>query len=394
MTTKNKIDLNSTKNPFIIKLVIVFLLFSNIYDMGGAIGIKYISYIIALFFALIFYKSPTIRPITLIIGLLLFVIWPIWELFNGVAGGAGSRLALSQITPFFAGILFYFIISGVTNKFFPLRAIYWGMFSLAIVIISSFLFILQYPDNIISYSFMKFFSSTDFGYFGYRMLGDSLFPNIYFKATLFLVPAYVYFLFTRRIFVSIIVFIAIVVTFSKAGILIALLFFLISFKSINIKSTTKIFIFINMLILVLVLSSLLPNLDVNIIDALTGNSETTIIRTGHINSVIDLFVDKPYYIFLGQGTGREFFSTGTNMEVTNIEVAHIDAIRKFGLFWFILFSVMILSIVVKLLGQNDMEMNASGFALMSIYIASGTNPVLISPLFMIILIASYYALKE
>ena len=73
---------------------------------------------------------------------------------------------------------------------------------------------------------MGYFSSDPgHGYFGMRMMGPALIPNVYFRATLFYVPAAVYYLITGRVWRALALAFALLVCLSKAGLLITLAFF-------------------------------------------------------------------------------------------------------------------------------------------------------------------------
>src|SRR5207302_10555674 len=78
------------------------------------------------------------------------------------------------------------------------------------------------------------------GYFGTRSLGElGSVPSIYFGATLFLVPAFVYYLFAGKALRAGVLLLAIGLAFSKAGISIALAFGAIySIKALFADSNT------------------------------------------------------------------------------------------------------------------------------------------------------------
>jgi hypothetical protein len=112
---------------------------------------------------------------------------------------------------------------------------------------------------------------------------------------------------------------------------------------------------------------------------------------GHYHSIMDVFSRNPNYLLIGQGAGTSFFSSGESDYVRNIEIAHLDGIRKFGLPWFLGFSSLVFYSSWRLIGTKEMEARGFGFALVSMYIAGGTNPVLFSPLFIILLTLCYFA---
>jgi hypothetical protein len=64
-------------------MVLVFLFFSNIFGLGGALGLKYIAFFIVCFFSLWVLKYFCLSLRTIALGLLLFVAWPTWALLFG-----------------------------------------------------------------------------------------------------------------------------------------------------------------------------------------------------------------------------------------------------------------------------------------------------------------------
>jgi hypothetical protein len=109
---------------------------------------------------------------------------------------------------------------------------------------------------------------------------------------------------------------------------------------------------------------------------------------------VRLFSEHPAYLIIGQGVGVPFFSSGESSYVQNIEVDHLNTVRKFGLPWFVGFSGIVFFSAWKLIKASCAEMEACGFALVSMYFAAGTNPVLTSPLFVILMTLSYFAQRR
>lgn len=56
------------------------------------------------------------------------------------------------------------------------------------------------------------------------------------------------------------------------------------------------------------------------INALTGKSETTIVRIQHFESIVKLFQDNPFYLIFGQGLGTTFYTTGFGYFTDNVEI--------------------------------------------------------------------------
>jgi hypothetical protein len=391
--------------------VVLFLFLANIYDMGGTLGIKYVSFFVASGAIVTAATWFDLSIPEILVGVGLFVIWPTWSLLYGVAQGADLSLAVSQVTPFLFACVLAVLLPAIDARS-SLRMLYWSIFSLAIVIVGLFAVLLAAPQSGLGAWVMAFLGrfQEQEGYFGTAFTEGIESPIIYFRAALFLVPTFVYLLYTGKTFRALLVLLALALSLSKAGVLISLVFLLVfpfgdflagKWRSPNANIATVVFgpakkILPIGIIALMSIGFLLwsPNFGNQMWAALTSESETALVRKGHIESVIELFHRHPGYLLTGQGAGTSFFSVGELNEVTNIEVDHLNTIRKFGLPWFIAFSCVVLYVAKKLIRDGQTERRAFGFALVSSYLASGTNPVLVTPLFIMLMVASYFAQRR
>jgi hypothetical protein len=191
---------------------------------------------------------------------------------------------------------------------------------------------------------------------------------------------------------------ALVLAFSKAGLLLCLVF-LILYVLLEARPGIKIAALIFAIVTAYSVSTWS---DVKVVagyydmvsNAVQGKAETTQIRIGHWNSFVDLVSEHPEYMIWGQGVGTSFYSEGRKQHVFNIELDHIDAIRQLGMLWFIAFSLLIAYIALRLVGSRKDNHRALGMSFISIYLAAGTNPVLITPLFMMLFATLYLKMKQ
>jgi hypothetical protein len=128
----------------------------------------------------------------------------------------------------------------------------------------------------------------------------------------------------------------------------------------------------------------------NVRDAfLVMDSNNLVIRYGHAFSMIQVLLEKPWTIFIGNGAGTAFYSSGIGQWVVRTETDHLDAIFHYGIIWFGFFTWLCFWTIRRLLRSVQDHHKAHGLALLSMYFASGTNPQLISPLFMLYLSACF-----
>ena len=371
-------------------IILAFLIFANIFDMAGTIGIKYVSYIFVILYLILNFRSISLKKDILIIGLALFIFGPIFSLGWGIVNGGDIALGITQITAFFVMIIFFLFINS-SEPMKTIRYIYFFLFCLSLVIIVLF-FLVYIEPNTFYLLKLNILHKDRAGYFGFRTLGSTLLPNIYFPATLFLVPAFIYFYFIKNKLGMFICLGALICSFSKAAFIIIIMFLaLIQFtRKLSFRSLIPLLLII---ILIFGVNYFVPAWGNEIVNSLKGETQTSQVRIDHYKSFKDLLDEKPIYLIIGQGVGTSFYSSATGTFVSNIEIDHINTIRKFGIVWFLLFGLIVLNISIKLISSSNNELKGCGYALIFSFIVTGTNPVLLSPLSLMLIVASYKALE-
>jgi len=358
----------------------LFFVLANIYDMGGTHGLKYVSYVL-LFLLIPFARKPLNLRVHEEIGIaLLFLIWPACALFIGLANGAdpsGEFGAISQATPFL-GFFVPLLVVPILGAQRVLVSMYYAILTMgiAMVILTALMFqglamglIAQIPDY-----FSAIYAPYAGGIRNYRL---------YFQATLWMVPAGVYFARKSQFPQAMFCLAGLIMSGSKAGALIALAFIvwiLLSAKSHRILGLICMF--------AAVAGGLyfLPQFLQIVRDAfLVMDSNNLMIRYGHAYSIIQVLLEKPWTIFIGNGAGATFYSSGIGEWIVRSETDHLDAIFHYGIIWFGFFTWLCFRTIRRLLRSVQVHHKAHGLALLSMYFASGTNPQLISPLFMLYL---------
>lgn len=373
--------------------IVLLLWIANIYDMGGGFGIKYVSFAVALLYLVLNFRSFPMDRLTSHIFICVFLLWPILSLLRGVVAGADLALVINQISAFPAAIVFFLVIQSVRPQY-GVSVFFSTMCSLAVAIIA--LYSLMWFGNPLADYLLKIFSSEAHGYIGYRPFGNVLLPNVYFKATLFLVPTYIYFLYSAKSIKALVVLLALVLAFSKAGFTICLLFtlvYLILHRGDRRFKTAIIALFLLLSPWFLSFGQFTEEL----VQSLTGQSETAQVRVGYIDSLYTMFGENPSSLLIGQGPGSVFYAQNQGDTLSNIELDHLNAIRKFGLPWFLVFTAFVLVLSYKLFGSKFSDDRVLGLALFAIFLAAGTNPVLLSPpflMFMAMLLDFYWRRHE
>jgi hypothetical protein len=395
-----------------LKLALGFVLFANAYAGSGVFGVKYIAFAVACVISGVTLKYLNLSYFEFTVGLFLFAVWPLWSLLYGTVQGGDTSVGIRQISTF----LFVLVLPGPLSALdlrTPLRIYYACFFSLAIFLIISLALVFFFPQNPISMRLFDIFIGsldTKEGFFGFKDFGNTTVPIIYFGSTLFFVPTCIYYLFAGKTFRAGIAFLALALSFSKAGIVIVLAFSLIYFVSMfyspralnsppkgKAQQRRKLRLLLPVLVLILLIYkgvTILPEFSQEITDTVGGESYSAQVRIDHIHSVMDLFSDNPHFLLTGQGVGVPFYTKGFSEYTQNFEVDHLNTIRKFGLPWFLAFSAIVFFSAAKLIVGGDAERKGFGFALISMYLVAGTNPMLMAPNFIILLMFCYFAQRK
>lgn len=361
-----------------------FFVLANIYDMGGTHGLKYVSYLVV---ALVipFARRPLHLRVYEEFGIAsLFLVWPACCLFIGLFNGSeltGDNGAVSQVTPFL-GFFVPLLVVPVLGSQRVLLSMYYSFLSIGIAMV--ILTALMYQGLAMGFitRIPEFCSAIYAPYHG--GIGEY---RLYFQATLWIVPAAVYFAKTSQFPLAMLCLAGLMLSGSKAGTLIAF-----GFTVWILLSARNHRIFGALCVVAAIIGGLffLPSfLDITRDAFLVSDSNSFLVRYGHAYSVIQVFLQKPWTIFFGNGAGATFYSSGTGEWEVRMETDHLDAIFHYGILWFIGFTILCFWAIRRLLRSDRIHHKAHGLALLSMYFASGTNPQLISPLFMFYLCTCY-----
>jgi hypothetical protein len=375
------------------QFVLAFLAAANVFDMGGSFGLKYGSYALCALLLVSRIREVHMPRRAFLVCLVLFIIWPLISSIHGISQGGDLGRALQRITAFLPALLVLPVIVSSRQPRFLVDAVMGSLLALAVVMICMFSVLLVLPDLPYAREVMASLREQGQGYFGVRSVGSIVIPNVYFTATLFLVPACVWFLFSRRYLASGLCFLALALGFSRSGVLLAgVVIFARVFIFASLRVRIGLLCLLGLIAYFLWSNAELLELGAILdlyLDVLTGQGHSAGVRAGHFQSIIGLLADNPAALWLGQGAGVSFFSTGMNAFVLAVELDHLDAIRTYGLIWFVGFSVIVCRAVGVGMHLESEEARGLRVAVIAGFIAAGTNPVLINPLFCILVAASY-----
>ena len=367
---------------------LLFIFFLCLFiDLGGSLNFRYISLMVLLLiliWTLISKPQTFLSYISSPVIIFLFLVWPLVAALNGVLRQADAGLIFQNIL---ALLSFPFLVVFFSN--FETNTIV-RSFTSAATILAAFVLIfwlMLYTDNAMAQSLAEYLSEREAGYFGVRELAGVSFPVVYFKATLFFVPAAIFLIFRASPFAALLLVAALMAATSKTGVVIAGLIILI-----NLARRQPFFLlFLTALGLVAIFFSFLGGEIKEIVYALFEDANTLDVRVGHWDSLLTLFAENNLDFLVGQGAGTLFYSSGVDDLVNNIELDHLNSLRKFGVVWFIPFLVFVFSTVYVCYMENRVLLAT---ALAVSFVICGTNPVLLTLLFLSILAFSYVELMR
>lgn len=375
-------------NYFLIAVVIIITVID---PTGKMTGLKEISFIAAMLSTVIYgvvFKNMNFRYQNLLIVFLL-VIFPVMSLIS--APLLGNEIDFFIWLGFFKSYLYvFFLFVLINSERSVLRIFIIATLSVALLSIISYISITYKPELYISiYDF--FVRKTDNAIFSFNrsFLGYNV-HSMFYKTSPLLIITLAYLLFRksqkkkRDFLLSIIVFLGLLFTGTRASMLgafsLVLLFFL---KFIYINISKKI-IFIPIVIVLAVLFYATINL-------LSDKQEySNKIKYANLESYIYQY-SNPKTIVFGQGVGSSFYVTGRQTTVTHTELSYMDIFRMYGFFFgsLFLFIIFIPGFLMLLKGASNAKAFGIGYL---VYLpVAGTNPLLISSTgFLVVSIAYWY----
>jgi hypothetical protein len=337
MIKSNQLMLNFSQLNFsaIKTAMSAIALFVIALDTGGQFGLR--NFVLVTLLPLLFILNKFEKPFDWLYAFGFFICYPVLLLFRGYMGGGDVIVGMSQLNATL-GAFFLYIIFSQCNYVKLTKILFWSIASVAMLsLILYFGAAVKLP---IIKNMIEWLSNSHGGFFGYRPLDGKLFTNIYFKSTLFFVPAEAYFLFIGSPIIAGILFVALVIAFSKTGIVFSILIFLIYLFAAKDTLRSKLYSLVIYLAIVAICYDFIVQLMVSDLfsgNSHLGNSDTLNVRIGQFQSLLMLFGSSWINLFFGFGLGSEFYSLGSHTLVSNIELDHLNTIRKYGLIWALLF---------------------------------------------------------
>lgn len=259
----------------------------------------------------------------------------------------------------------------------------------AVIVIGTFFIILIFPLSVAMWNHLG--THYRLGFLGVQSIVGKFFSNVYYRWSMWLITAFILSV-GRYNIAALVIGIAIVITLSTSVIMFSLLGLLLLIFALGIKpvNSVKFVIFLVMLFIVVAMVAVMFSevagvVFENVVSKFSASTESTAIKLGHIEGILQSMQESTMNLMFGMGVGAEFYSPSLRTYTIDVEVSHFNFLRQFGLIGGFIFFGYILYVITKAY-QTDMIGKRWSIGLLMLFVAAGTNPLLMSPVFMVVLI--------
>ena len=367
------------------RFIYVVVLGSLVLDIGGAFGLKYaVSALLLVWVLVLIAKSGIRRELSIEFGVLLYFVFSVcYSLFRGIE--------LSDIYGQASFVVYFtllFVALKVTRR--ETEESYRHMVTFAsLIAIGTFMSILLYPVSAVAWNSIG--ENYRLGYLGLQPIGDLVLPNVYYRWSMWLVPAFIMSI-GRYNWAAILIGIAALITLSTSVIVFTLLgtgLLAIVFRrqfSLSIRNLAYVTILAGVILLAFEsFYSVSGVVYEKVVSKFSADSVSTSVKLGHIEGVLQSMQSSIPNMLFGTGVGSEFLSPGVGEYLINIEVSHFNFIRQFGLIGAVVFFGYVFYVLFRAYRTDALGKRWS-IGLLMLFVAAGTNPLLMSPVFMVVLV--------
>ncbi|MBJ7221595.1 MULTISPECIES: hypothetical protein [unclassified Brenneria] len=345
--------------------LVVFVLFSFIIDSGGPLGIRMLALGLAILGAgyNFFRKKAGKIDLNFFLAIFLLLIFSVLGFLSSALNGITLSAAYIWILPVISVPIFYLFFTGFKSEDLISGVVGTG-WAFSAVIIFTFLSLYFYGEGSVTlieaYEFPGWFYIRPDGY-----------PQVYFQATLVLVLITIYSYFKDYKKSAYFFCFILLLCLSRFGFSTSFAFILLGATGALLfirKYIARIFILQSFIFIVI---CLILYLQVGMDYVMDGSGFH--IRQGHLISIFNSMSIEN--LIIGMGPGSEVYSIGFEKFTDNIEISQLELIRKYGLLGYFVYSFAFFFLLMTLVKKNKFP---EVYALYGFYIASYSNPVLLS----------------
>ena len=371
-------------------------------DIGGAFGLKYGAFILVVFYLTLagLGLGASVPLYFVVVEGFLFVVAPAFFLLLAVTVFTVSpSVAIGRLTSFGIWLLYPVLLRVRPRERIVTVFAHVMLLGALLVLIMFCLLTRLYQLNRFDLinAINTFTESHRLGYFGQKPLTDEVnvfFPGVYFRWSLLLIPAAI--LAFRKSGARFMTTVAAALATASTAVFGALVVGIGWAVLDSGLSRTERRIYLRRAALLAIALGLLAYALYHagfsgvvqlVVGKFSAGSASTAMKVGHIESIINEVSQSVGRMLFGMGVGSSFYSLGPGETVTEVEVSHFDLVRQFGTVYAIAFFAYVgwLAWAVR---RVDRTGTLLAIGLVLLFIASGTNPLLLSPVFFVPLVIS------
>lgn len=367
--------------------VYILTLLALLVDVGGGFGIKYIVSGLLLIWALVLIAEYGLKRYLIVeLSILIFFLF---SALNAVVRGVDVANIYGQLS--FVVFFLMLIVAQQLPRYLAADLFHKTAVLGSLVIISTFLVILLFPITTVVINGLG--ETYRLGYLGVQKIDGLTVPSVYYRWSMWLIPAFILSV-GRHNFAALVIGVAAVCTLSTSIIsftLFGALLLNVALRSPHAFSVKAVIgLFVLTLAAGMMSDAFLDNAGVlseQVVSKFSSSSESSNIKLGHIQGVLQSLQESTLNLLFGTGPGSSFYSPGIGETTINIEPSHFNFVRQFGVLGGLIFFGYISYVIITGFRTDALGRRWS-IGLLMLFIAAGTNPLLMSPVFVIVLIIS------
>lgn len=360
-------------NDFLFTAFLMLSLLFFFVDSGGVLGLRNLGVIILSFY--FFFSIFNLKKIDLhvfnicIFSLIVFIYCYLVSNYNNIS----TVDSINKLIVFVFLPICIFSLMFLNPQVIKKSLIYSGLLFSFVILLTFIYFIIDpFGAEIIF---------KELGVPGWFYLRADNYPQVYYQATLTLVPICIFSYCYGYKKIGLVILLTLLISLSRFGFLCAIII-IILFEFFNTKKLVLSFfcIYLSIIFLFPFLGyTLYVNSDLPRVHSAYFMEDGLYIRLGHLYSIYDSFTTKSF--IFGSGAGSYFYTIGSHDYVDNIEISQLELLRRNGLIGYYLTSFLLIYISYLLIKK---ELYVEFITLFAFYIVSFSNPVLLTLLLSII----------
>jgi hypothetical protein len=349
------------------EMLLCLFFFGLIFDSGGELGIRVLAISMLAIMTAFNIRRFSVDANELVVWAAAMLL-----ILPSIAVAFLRSVDLTNVILWTFPVLSFPVLLGTVraNQISPRHFLYGGVAFAVTVLMLFFGRVNQIPEIVNVHDFL---AERSAGFFNEKkvFLEEAL-PVVYFQGTLVLVNCAILAISRGRYVAYLVLLVALAVAPSRFGVVLSLTF---GMSAWWLRRPRNAFAWTALVIGLCVAGLAASALPETFTEIFSGESEGSQTRLKHLDSVVSVIDQQPWTIFTGSGPGTKFYTTGFDELTDNIEISQLEAIRKFGLPWFMALTTGLAVVCIRLIKRRQ---HGLALSIVAHYTVSASNPVLFS----------------